>query len=311
MAGFLGADTDALRTFAERATTGGDRLGELCETLTSTVGAVEWVGPDAEAFRSDFTSRAVSAFTAAQDALGARGQEADAHAEEQDRTSEGDDASGGDGASKGEGGVWDPLSGGLADNPLTHVLETIKAAATAGGKVWGAFKQMRSLADLARAIDVGGDAAMSAQAFIRSGMIDDAAGFLGKLGTVGKIGGGALGVLGIVSGVQSMIDPEHDGWRGVGDRIAGGLSVVGGAGGLAVALGAGAMLGPVGLGVVAVAGAGAALWTLGNAVYDNWDSITEFAGNAVDTVKDFGSDVVDTVGDVVGGVSDFVGGLFS
>ena len=52
MTTFLGADTDALRdlsdTFGDRA----QRLVELAEKLLSTLTAVAWVGPDADAHRA-------------------------------------------------------------------------------------------------------------------------------------------------------------------------------------------------------------------------------------------------------------------
>lgn len=302
---FLGADTAALREHAQRVVAGSGRLGELHATLTSTVDSVPWEGPDAEAFRADFASRVGGMLGSVRDELGGRAQDLRAEADEQDEVSDGDDG-GGAGGGGTAGGGRDPLDGGLLDNPLTRVIETVKAIGTAGGKVYGAFKTGRSLVDLARAARTVGDAARSAEVFIRGSMIDEAAGFLGKLGTVGKFGGGALGVLGIVGGISDMISPPHDGWRGVGDRVAGGLSVVGGAGGLAVALGGAAMLGPVGLGVVAAAGVGAALWTAGNLIYDNREAIADFAGNAGETVKDFAGDVKDAAG----GVKDFVGGLF-
>ncbi|UQN28178.1 hypothetical protein [Brachybacterium kimchii] len=187
---------------------------------------------------------------------------------------------------------------------------TLKDVIGAGGKAWKAFKQGRSLMNLRAAMNTLGPAAESAQTFIRSGMVDDAAGFLGKLGTAGKFLGGAGGVLGIVGGISDMINPAHGGWRGVGDRVAGGLSVIGGAGGLAVALGAGAALGPVGLGVVAVAGVGAGLWAAGNAIVDNWDSISSFAGDVGGHVSDFVSDAGDAIGGAADAVGDFVGGLF-
>lgn len=302
MTGFYGADTDALRDYAQRVQTGSTRLSELRDALQARVTSVEWVGPDAETFRDDFSGRIAALFEQAGTALTTRRGELDSHAEEQDQAS-------GEGGEGGDRSFGDIISD-LLSNPIVGVGSAISAVASAGGAAWKMFKQGRSLANLARAIDTAGDAAQSAQAFIRSGMIDDAAGFLGKLGGVGRFLGGAGGLLGIVGGINDIINPSHDGWRGVGDRIAGGLSVVSGAGGLAIALGAGAALGPVGLGVVAVAGLGAGLWAAGNAIYDNWDSITSFAGDVGGHVSDFVGDVGDAVGGAVDAVGDFLGGLF-
>ncbi len=331
MSGFFGADTEALRAYAGRVHTGSGRLTELRESLSAQITSLQWVGPDADAFRADFSGRLSGLFAQARHDLERRRADLETHAEEQDAAS----GVGGEGAGGGPGSgdrSFDDLLADLLANPVNAVAETISEVVGAGGAAWRAFKQGRSLFALRAAMDTLGDAAASAQTFIRSGMIDDAVGLLGRLGTVGRYLGGAGGVLGIIGGIGDMIDPPHDGWRGVGDRIAGGLGVVGGAGTLALALGAGAALGPVGLGVIAVAGVGAGLWAAGNAIYDNWDSITAFAGDvgghlsdfasdaadvvggAVDAVGDAVSDVGEAVGDVVSGagnaVGDFVGGLF-
>lgn len=313
MNSFFGADTEALRDYAQRVQTGSGRLLELRAGLTSQVASVDWVGPDADAFRNDFSGRISALFDQVGSELERRRTDLDIHAEEQDEASGVDSAGsgsgGGDGAGSGDRSFGDTL-GDLLSNPLTALGSTVSAVGGAAGAAWKAFKQGRSLLSLHSAMNTLGPAAQSAQTFIRSGMVDDAAGFLGKLGGVGRFLGGAGGVLGIVGGVSDMISPPHDGWRGIGDRIAGGLSVVGGAGGLAVALGAGAALGPVGLGVVALAGVGAGLWAAGNAVYDNWDSITSFAGDVGGHVSDFVSDAGDAVGGAVDAVGGFLGGLF-
>ncbi|ATG50963.1 hypothetical protein CFK38_05015 [Brachybacterium vulturis] len=322
MSDFFGADTAALRDHAERVRAGSGRLADLRSQLAAQVSSVEWAGPDADAFRDDFTGRIAGLFTRATAELEARSGDLVQQAEEQDEASGSGGSVGGSGSAGGGGdrSFGDALSDFLA-NPLTGALGAGGAVVSAGGALWKGFKQWRNLRNLSTAIDTAGDAARSAQAFIRGGMIDDAAGFLGKLGTAGRFLGAAGGVLAIGTGIHDMIDPPHDGWRGVGDRVAGGLSVIGGAGGLAVALGAGAMLGPVGLGVVAAAGIGAGLWAAGNAIYDNWDSITGFFGDVGGAVGDFVGDagdvvgeaadaVGDAIGDAAGAVGDFVGGIF-
>lgn len=309
MSGFFGADTATLRDYAQRVQADTGRLLELRDGLSAQIASVTWTGPDADAFRDDFAGRVSALFDRVGGDLDRRRADLDAHAEAQDA------ASGvGTGGGSGGGGTGDrpfgDLLGDLLANPLTAVAGTLSAVGGAGGAAWKAFRQGRSLLSLHTAANTVGDAARSAQTFLRSGMLEDAAGFLGRLGGVGRFLGAAGGVLGIAGGLSDMIDPPHDGWRGVGDRIAGGLGVVGGAGGLALALGAGAMLGPVGLGVVAVAGVGAGLWAAGNAVYDNWDSITSFVGDVGGHVSDFVSDAGDVVGGAVDAVGDLVGGLF-
>lgn len=331
MSDFFGADTAALRDHAERVRAGSGRLADLRAQLASRVHSVEWVGPDAEAFRDEFTGRVSGLFARAAEELDSQHAQLMGHAEEQDHASGRGGAVGGGtvGGATGSGGAGGGAGGGsfqgaLTDflaNPLTGVIGAAGAVGSAGGALWQGFKQWRNLSNLSLAMDTAGDAARSAQAFIRSGMVDDAAGFLGGLGRAGRFLGAAGGIFAIGTGISDMINPPHDGWRGVGDRVAGGLSVVGGAGGLAVALGAGAMLGPVGIGVVAAAGIGAGLWAAGNAIYDNWDSITGFVGDVGGTVSDFvgdagdvvseATDVVgDAIGDAAGAVGDFVGGIF-
>lgn len=305
MSGFYGADTDALRDYADRVQLGSGRLMELRDTLQSRVTSVEWVGQDADSFRDDFAGRISSLFDQVAGKLDSRRTEIGEHAEEQDQAS----GEGGGGGGGGDRSFGDMLSD-LLSNPLSTIAGVATSVGSAAGAAWKMFKQGRSLMALRQAMGTLGPAAQSAQAFIRSGMVDDAAGFLGKLGGVGRFLGGAGGVLAIAGGISDMINPSHDGWRGWGDRIAGGLSVISGAGGLAVALGAGAALGPIGLGVVAVAGLGAGLWAAGNAIYDNWDSITSFAGDVGGHVSDFVSDAGDVVGGALDAAGDFLGGLF-
>lgn len=310
---FFGADTDALRALAGRVRTGTRRLQELQDELHGAVTSVEWTGPDADAFRGDFSGRVTALLARAGDGLAGRHAQLDTHAEEQDAASAAS-ADGGTDAGGGTGGDGErSFQASLRDlltNPVTAVASTLTTLGLTGADLWKGFKQGRNLLNLRTALGTLGPAAESAQTFLRNGMVDDAVGFLGKLGGVGKFLGAAGGVLGIVGGISDMIDPPHDGWRGVGDRIAGGLGVIGGAGGIAVALGAGAMLGPVGLGVVAAAGLGAGLWAAGNAIVDNWDSITSFVGDVGGHVTDFVSDAGDAIGGAVGAVGDFVGGLF-
>lgn len=95
------------------------------------------------------------------------------------------------------------------------------------------------------------------------------------------------GVLSVISGAYDIVNPSHDGWRGWGDRAAGALAV-GGGGAMLLATAGLITLGPVGaaiaLGAVVVAG----VWTLGNLIYDNWDTIT----GALDTAWDASTDWV-------------------
>lgn len=137
-----------------------------------------------------------------------------------------------------------------------------------------------------------------------------------------RILGGITGPLSIYGGIHDMISPPHDGWRGAGDRVAGGLSVVGGVGSMMLmTAGGAALLGPIGAPIVIGAGLVAGAWALGNLVVDNWDSITKFVQDpgkyigqgledAGNFIKDTGKAISDGVGKAAEGVSNFVKGIF-
>src|SRR5699024_2559454 len=130
----------------------------------------------------------------------------------------------------------------------------------------------------------------------------------------------------ILGGIDSLFFTDYEGVRGGVDRFFGAVSIASGIGGIAVA--SGVVLGPVLGPALAIGGIAAGAWALGNLVYDNWDSITEFGSNAVSAIGDgistvgnaIGdgvsavgegiSNVGDAIGDVADGVGDFVGGLF-
>lgn len=302
MSGFLGADTEALREQAEALRTGAQRLGELKTSLSAQVASAEWVGPDAESFRSDFSSRVSSLFDGAIGDVGSRAQQIDEQAQEQDQVS----AAGADGEG---GGLLDSI-GDLLANPAVVTGLTAFSAVTAALDMVKGIKQIRDLGRYTEAI--------------RRGLTGAAARIAGRmhttgLGMLGRVGGRIFGPLGVVTGIMDMVNPPHDGWRGVGDRVAGGLGVIGGVGMTALALGA--TLNPVGLAVVGVAAAGAGLWAAGNAIWDNREAIGDFIGDvgghvsdAVDTagevLSDVGEGAMDAVDSIKDGVGDFVGGIF-
>lgn len=108
MTTFLGADTDALRdlsdTFGDRA----QRLVELAEELLASVGAVSWMGPDADSHRAECTA-VLGDLTARAGDVTTRGRDLLAEAEQQDRASEPGTAGG------GSGGAWSPDGFDLSD----------------------------------------------------------------------------------------------------------------------------------------------------------------------------------------------------
>src|SRR6266542_1727376 len=72
---------------------------------------------------------------------------------------------------------------------------------------------------------------------------------LGRVANIaGRVASFGLGLAGVVTGVQSIADPQHEGWVGSGDQVAGGLSVIAGVGTLALAVGLG--VSPAGLALI-------------------------------------------------------------
>ena len=119
-----------------------------------------------------------------------------------------------------------------------------------------------------------------------------------------KIAGKAFLPLTVVTGAMDAVTGGgYDGARGWATR---GFGLAGAAGGGALlASSAGLIaLGPVGAGIAGAAVLGYGAWTLGNYVYDHWDDITEFAGNAADWAADWAGDRFD---DAVGAASDAAG----
>jgi hypothetical protein len=145
------------------------------------------------------------------------------------------------------------------------------------------------------------------------------------VGKWGRFAGPALAPLSIYGGMRDMINPEHDGVRGAGDRFAGAMGVVSGIGTLAMA--AGLVVTPVGIGIVVGAGIIAGGWALGNMIADTeWGqaagrTISNTASAAWNGAKDVASNAWEgtknAVGDTVEGAKKFfsnpvssLGGLF-
>jgi uncharacterized protein YukE len=101
------------------------------------------------------------------------------------------------------------------------------------------------------------------------------------VGTVGK----ALGPIGVAFGGFTVANDISEGNYG----RAGYDSVMTG-------LGAAALMTPPPVDVVCGIAAGG--MAVGQLVYDNWDTISDFTGDAVDAVGDFASDAGDAIGDI-------------
>lgn len=342
MASMVGADVGRLRELAKNVSLAADQLESIRASLAPSVTAGVWKGPQADRFRGDWQNRIAPDLTRATDSLRHAAGTISANANEQEATS-----GAGGGATSGLQGSG---SSGRGRGPAgTEPGASVLGSALTWGKALvgtaSGLNKTRAFITLARlwtAADLAADvnrAAASAKVILLGDMTNVAlgragllSGWLSKLGvvgtTVGKWAGPIGGLFSIVGGVKDMVDPQHKGWMGWGDRIAGGLSVASGAGTIALALGAGAALGPVGVGAIVVAGAAAAAWSLGTMVYDHREEIgavvKNVAGTVTSGVKSAGRAIVagadavgsaaaqswDTVRSGAGKVSSFVKGLF-
>lgn len=113
MAGFQGADTDQLRDHGTSCRTGASRISEVLDRAGAAIDGVEWVGPDADAFREEWYG---TIRPGAQDSLERLRTLSDALAKQADDQ---DDTSLTDGGSwigdlidrftRGDGGIGGPL----------------------------------------------------------------------------------------------------------------------------------------------------------------------------------------------------------
>lgn len=90
MAGFYGADTDQLRAQAEACQRGSGQLRDLIGATSVMVASVEWIGPDADAFRDRWQSEVSPRLSARAEDLRAWADELTAQADDQDAASAGD-----------------------------------------------------------------------------------------------------------------------------------------------------------------------------------------------------------------------------
>ncbi|WP_125773496.1 WXG100 family type VII secretion target [Antribacter gilvus] len=331
-----GADIGQLRALSKQLEQVSERLGSITrEVGVELTAARAWKGPNADQFRSAWASRHRPAIDRAGDGLGGAALSLRRNADSQERTSYTYESVGDLGGGPWSGGPFAP------DTALGAVYGTYDAASNLGvikdawkftkwGLAFRALTQVEALGDAARISDATADIYRSVKGL--HGFTASSLGLADEFGRIGKFGtmfGAVGGVFGVVGGFNQMFNSDYDGARGAVDRVMGGVSVVGGAGSIAIALGGAALLGPVGVGIVVGAGVVAGAWALGNAIYDNWDSISAFvsnpgevlgdalgearelAGDAVDVVKDVGGDAVEAVGDGLKKAGNFIGGLFS
>ncbi|WP_026547161.1 hypothetical protein [Paenarthrobacter nicotinovorans] len=325
MAGFYGADITQLRSLAGVMGKAADAISLQSTQLSNAINSTTaWQGKDATVFKGDWNSQHRQSLVKAANMLRENASQLKKHANQQEFASHND----GSGSSVGV---------------LKDVYDTAMGVKGLAAPLWTAYKYLKlGNAEWVKTREVltnwraGGTVVRDAMTALRNGekvtdvltdfkanipfsqVFQDASKFSKGL----RVAGALAAPLNIVGGISDMINPQHDGWRGTGDRVAGGLSVVGGVGSIMLmTAGGAALLGPIGAPIVIGAGIVAGAWALGNLVADNWDSISNFARNPGSYIadgakevagfaKDVGSKVADGVSDAAKSVGNFVGGIF-
>lgn len=330
MAGFYGADTEALRTLADRFREGSRRIEELQSTLGPVVTDESiWHGTDAEQFRSQWSSEVASRLGSVVDGVEKRHVDLGEQADQQDEASDpgGDGGGGAGGEGKGEGdSAWDRaitqakilskeyslyktashLADDIADSKLVRAMEKMgdeagialvnaRRLADAPGGFQRALKTAGGLTDLPGLNHLGDWAGKKIDAL--PAKLGEGGKLMDALGTAGRGLGKFMPGVDIVAGVTQMATAD-DGYS----MVSGGLSTVGGA--LMVA----------GIACPPLAVVGGAM-TAASLVMDLGDLGGElFGADPSKAVSDFASDAAGAVGnaakDVGGAIKDGLGSIF-
>lgn len=329
MDGFIGADIADLRDFAKTMDRASHALLQQAQTISSLVNQPRgWKGNDADRFRQTWNTAHRQAISTASRTLADSALMLRKNAQEQEKASAADGAGNGSGSGSGEDksfidrsleflGLAGKATGvalgikGFIGNFTNHVKFLADKQWRQFGQAYNAFKTFQAEGGLLGKLGKTGQ-------------------FLGKagklLGAFGRFAGPALAPFGIVSGIHDVFSPSHEGWRGVGDRIAGGLGVVGGVGSILIAVGA--VANPVGVAVLVGAGVIAGGWALGNMIADSdwgkaagkwigntaskaWDGAMSAVGNVADGAKNAVSSAVDGAKNFLSNPVKSLGGLFS
>ncbi|MGO4434273.1 hypothetical protein AB4Y88_13550 [Paenarthrobacter sp. RAF9] len=285
MAGFYGADIAQLRSLAGVMGKAADAISLQGTQLSNAINSTTaWQGRDATVFKGEWNSQHRQSLMKAANMLRENASQLKKHANQQEF------ASHNDGSGTSVGVLKDVYDSGMGVKDLAAQLWTAYKYGKLGHAEW---VKTREVLTNWRA---GGTVVRDALTALRNGEK--------------------------VTDVLTDLKANIPGWRGTGDRVAGGLSVVGGVGSIMLmTAGGAALLGPIGAPIVIGAGIVAGAWALGNLVADNWDSISNFARNPGSYIadgakevagfaKDVGSKVADGVGNAAKSVGNFVGGIF-
>lgn len=82
-----GANIEQLRTLGKKMQKGADVLNDQRTTLSSSLNSTQWIGPDAEKFRTEWDSTHAPALSNAAHALSVAGTNAARNANEQEQAS--------------------------------------------------------------------------------------------------------------------------------------------------------------------------------------------------------------------------------
>ncbi|APH01752.1 MULTISPECIES: hypothetical protein [Janibacter] len=320
-----GMDVERVRQIASDLLRNGETLSNIGSQGRGQLSVLSgaWEGPDLESFSGSWGG-AEKSLAAASQTVQALGKGLQQQASDQDQASQGGGgAPGGGGQPGGPGGSGAPGGGGGDDGfgfddlaALGPLGSGIAALVTKGPRLLAAltgntFKMYQALMPEARLQSMLGATASQMDDLFRGTIPAKISSKLGGLlratgPTLGKV----LGPLGVITGGIDLVQGirEGDYLRAAG----GGLGAL--SGGLATAAAFGVALGPVGIGVMAVAGIAAA----GIAIYQNWDAISgalsDAGGAIVDGAKAVGGAIADGAGAVADGakaVADGVGSVLS
>lgn len=312
MAGFMGADTAALRDTATIFRDRGRQLEELRDRLTSIVQREDiWTGPDADSFRSQWQGIGSRLDSTAADVQRYHG-DLETQAEEQDDASEEKGAfdaimdffeSIKDGVVNGIKGAWKLWKSGKAFS-LFNDLKNLGKAGYEGLKALIQADYIEDLKNLAKSpgtkiLDFAKNKGWTKLADLTESFFDSP-----LVKGTGKFFAKALPVVDIGMGIHQIVNAE-DGW----DVASGGLSVL--SGGLMLAAPMTGPFAPLVAGAGLVAGGVSLAIDAGKAVVENWDTITETAANAWEATTDVASDVWNGAKNFVNDGLNAIGSIFS
>lgn len=141
MSGFYGSDTDQLRAHTDLMRTRARSITELRERLQpSVMDESAWQGPDADSFRTQWTSQAATLFDEIASQIARNAGDLEQHAEEQDQASGPGGGAGGGGGGGGGGGArggsgsekswWDHVTDGVG------IYNDLQGLWNNGKKIW-------------------------------------------------------------------------------------------------------------------------------------------------------------------------------